>query len=66
VGGIMADCVQVNGAIPLEKKLRLRSILALQGVTYSDWLRERVDEFLAEQGKPDEQGHSPAMAGSDG
>jgi hypothetical protein len=51
----MADVVQLNGVLPRDAKLRLRSLLALQGLTYNAWLQEQVRQYLKEQ-----QGERPA------
>jgi hypothetical protein len=45
----MSSDVQLNGRLPKAVKLRLQSVLVIREQSYSDWLHEQAEKFLAEQ-----------------
>lgn len=45
----MSSDVQLNGRLPKTVKLQLQSVLVIREQSYSDWLHEQVEKFLAEQ-----------------
>ena len=45
----MKDEVKVIARIDRKKKVRLHHILLDEGITFSDWLRRAIDEYVAKK-----------------
>ena len=44
--------VRINIEVTDEQRRKLKSKLALEGLTIKEWLIKRVDEYIKKEGKP--------------